>query len=298
VTKPKANDAAAQPSEMQPSVTSDAWGPLETKFIQIDPRKLKRQALNARYMTAAQMDLLVQNVRVDGRLTSTPLCYQPPGADEDGIEILSGHHRTEAAIRAPLDEITIEVIVTELSHERKVQLQLAHNAVSGQDDATKLAQLYDSLDLNARKASGLTDDVLNAFKDITLGGLSVSLQYQEMNLFFLPEEAEVVKKAFARIDKAAKKQTAYIAAYADFQTFFDVAVRVKSKFDVFNSATALRMMVDLATQRLDQIEAEEAEDAANAEAARQSGGSGGAAGGPASAPAAPAEQPARPKKAA
>lgn len=63
--------------------------------------------------------------------------------------------------------------------------------------------------------------------------------------------------ALKTLDAAAKKKAAYVAAYADFDRFFDAAVRIKAKFEAFNSAIAVRIMADLALERLAQLEAED-----------------------------------------
>lgn len=211
-------------------------------------------------MTAQQMDQLVANIRRDGVLTSLPLCYEDPDTKAAGgvEEVLSGHHRSEAAIKADLAEIDYLCIVSKLTESRKRAIQLSHNAITGQDDPATLAAMYAGLDLDMKGYSGLDDSVLKAMEDVTLAGLNIGVKYQEMAFFFLPEDAEAVTGALATIDKAAKKNQAYVAAYKDFDEFFETAVRVKTKFQAFNTGVALRLMVDLAILQLEQMEAEEA----------------------------------------
>lgn len=209
-------------------------------------------------MTAAQMDQFIANLKTDGALTSLPLCYEDPDLEPKVEEILSGHHRVEASIGAGLPEIDYLCIVSKLSEERKRAIQLSHNALVGQDDIPTLVNMYAGLDLSAKTYSGLDDSVLNSIKDVKLAGLSVGVAYQEMRFFFLPEDAEVVERGLAEIEKAAKKRQAHVAAYRDFDDFFELALKAKTKFEVFNNAMAVRLLVDLAMQRLAQIEAEEA----------------------------------------
>lgn len=206
-------------------------------------------------MTAQQMEQLVANIRRDGVLTSLPLTYQPPEGPE---EILSGHHRVEAAIQAGLAQIDWLCIVTPLTEARKTAIQLSHNAIVGQDDPATLAQMYMGLDLEEREYSGLDDDVLKAMEGVELTGLNVGLKYQEMHLFFLPEDEAVVAEALKDLTKAAKKAQAYVARFDDYEEFFNTVVAVKTSQKAFNSATAVRLLVDLAKERLAQIEAEAA----------------------------------------
>src|SRR4051794_35350405 len=96
------------------------WGPLEIELRQLDPKSLKRREVNARFMTPEQFKRLVTNVKIDGALTEIVLCCQDP---DGSVEILSGHHRQEAAIAAGMDLIWAMVILTPLDEERKAAIQ-------------------------------------------------------------------------------------------------------------------------------------------------------------------------------
>lgn len=250
---------AAEPAAEEHAAAAGAEH-LEGLSVEIrhgDPRRFKPQTQNARFMTAQQMEQLVANIRRDRVLTSLPLMYEDPdlkAAGEPVEEILSGHHRVEAAIAAPLASIAYLCITSKLTDAQKVAIQLSHNAIVGQDDPATLAAMYAGLDLDARMYSGLDDTVLKAMEDVALTGLNVGIKYQEMHLFFLPEDEAVVAEALKDIEKAARKNQAYVARFADFDDFFETAVRVKSKFEAFNTGVAVRLLVDLAKQRLAQLE--------------------------------------------
>jgi len=119
-----------------------------------------------------------------------------------------------------------------------------------------LAQMYAGLDLSAKSYSGLDDSLLGKLADIQLGGLGLSIKYQEMSLFFLAEDAQAVAAGMAKIEKAARANHAYVARVADWDEFFALMVRAKTRFQVFNSGIAFRMLIDLATAGLDAQEAE------------------------------------------
>src|SRR5258708_4381125 len=72
------------------------WPPLESELRRLDPKTLRRREVNARFMDPGEFDRLVKNVRTDGKLTSAPLACQ---LEDGSIELLSGHHRTLAAIQ-------------------------------------------------------------------------------------------------------------------------------------------------------------------------------------------------------
>ena len=91
------------------STSTVDWKALDIEARQVDPKTLRRREKNAHYMAPAMFKRLVENVKIDGRLTTTVLACQ----DKDGsLEILSGHHRTAAAIEAGLAIVDALVITT------------------------------------------------------------------------------------------------------------------------------------------------------------------------------------------
>lgn len=115
---------------------------------------------NARYMTAQQHQRLVANIRRDGCLTSLPLVARCE-TDPDKLLIVSGNHRVDAAREAGIEEIDCIEIIDLLPKKRLVAIQLAHNAIEGQDDQSVLKSLYDELSIEWQEYSGLTDDAFN-----------------------------------------------------------------------------------------------------------------------------------------
>lgn len=98
---------------------------MKTRIIQIDPRELKLLQLNARYMRHEEYQRLVANVKRDGQLTSAPFACK----DGDKYLVLSGNHRTQAAIAAGLETIPCIVTDDELSEDQKISIQLSHNSL-------------------------------------------------------------------------------------------------------------------------------------------------------------------------
>lgn len=237
------------------------WKALDVEARQVDPKTLKRREKNAHYMPPAMFKRLVENVKIDGRLTTTVLCCQ----DKDGsLEILSGHHRTAAAIEAGLPLVDTLVITTPLSEKRKVAIQLSHNSINGEDDQSLLAQLYASLDIDSKKFSGLDDSVLSGDKGpgaAALGGANI--KYDELLFSFLPEDRVQFEVELEALAKRAKRFRIHAAPQSGFDGFFDAIVRTKQQLNIVNSGIALSVMARLAGERLDQLEAE-AEDKANA----------------------------------
>jgi len=202
-------------------------------------------------MTDAMFSQLVENIRKDGCLTSVPLVYL-----EDGkLEVLSGNHRVMAAIKAGVEKAEVMEIVTPLTAEQRIAIQLSHNAIAGLDDPSILAELWADLDFALKEYSGLTEEDLAGITEIDATGLTVEApKYEEINLAFLPEEKKAFVELLDRIQEAKSKARWIVAHYDDFGRLFDAIIAVKSKLDIHNGAVALRVMADLAMERLAEIE--------------------------------------------
>ena len=198
-------------------------------------------------MTDAMFSQLVENIRRDGCLTSVPLVYEENGK----LEVLSGNHRVMAAIKAGLEEAEVMEITTPLGREQRIAIQLSHNAIEGQDDPNMLAELWADLDFAYKEYSGLTEEDFAGIAEIDATGISVEApKYEEINLAFLPEEKEAFVALLDRMQKAKTEARWIVAHYDDFSRLFDAIIAVKTKLDIHNGAVALRVMADLAMERL------------------------------------------------
>lgn len=203
-------------------------------------------------MDPGEFARLVQNVRMDGRLTSVLLgCQLADGT----VEMLSGHHRRLAAIEVGLDLVDIIVITTPLSEDRKNAIQLSHNSVTGKDNPTVLADMYRSLGLDAKMFSGLTDEVLELDK-LTISGFSAGVKYEELRFAFLPQDRAAFEQGLNKLKTAKAIVATHLARYSDFTAIFDALIAIKERKGVVNSALALAVMAELALERLEQMEPE------------------------------------------
>ena len=198
-------------------------------------------------MTDAMFSQLVENIRRDGCLTSVPLVCEVDGR----LEVLSGNHRVMAAIKAGLEEAEVMEITTPLSREQRVAIQLSHNAIAGQDDPSILSELWADLDFALKEYSGLTEEDLAGITEIDTTPISVEApSYEEITLVFLPEEKAAFVELLGRVQAAKSRAQWIVAHYDDFGRVFDTIIAVKQKLDIHNGAVALRVMADLAMERL------------------------------------------------
>jgi hypothetical protein len=219
-------------------------------------------------MTGEQLKRLVDNLKRDGELTSYPLVYRPDKKlnpdfyqqSKGELIILSGNHRVEAAREAGITHTNVIEIKTPLPDERLRAIQLSHNSINGQDDPSVLLNLYESLSFDEKLYSGLTDDDFN-IEPIDVSGLGIGgIQYAEVTLAFIPHELKEVTRWLESIEKQARKSPTLCAAYSDFDAFFDSVVKVKAQSKVYNNAISVAYMVQLAMERLEQIQEKEDEE--------------------------------------
>ena len=192
--------------------------------LEIDPREIKLLELNARYMRHEEFKQLVDNIRRDGQLSSTPfLCKEADGK----YLCLSGNHRTKAAIEAGLDKIFCLATDDELTQDQKIAIQLSQNAISGQDDPATLKLLYESiLDTEMKKYSGLDDKTLELLEKINSTSIAeANLDFKTVQIVFLPDELEAAKKSIDKVKEAAKTaDESWLAKKSDYENWLDTEI--------------------------------------------------------------------------
>ncbi len=186
------SDAKPQPK----STPSGSNGSLQTRVTRMRLADLTLLEKNARFMRGAMFARLVANIKADGCLTSVPLVGHVDGK----LLVASGNHRVPAAMKAGIEEADVMEILTPLTREQFVALQLAHNAVVGEDDPNILQSLYAELSFGWKEYSGLTDDAFKV-EDLDTSVLRVGNPfYEELQIFFLPADAAIFT-ALARQDR-------------------------------------------------------------------------------------------------
>lgn len=223
--------------------------PIETTIRRVNLAELRLLEKNAHYMDPDEFARLVANIKADGVLTSLPVVYRGT--------VLSGNHRTQAAIKAGLEESEVIEIVSELSEDEQLAIQLSHNSIKGKDDSNILRELYDSINsLDLKLYSGLTDDDFK-ISDIDVQTLSfIQPSYEDMTIAFLPEEKSLFIEAIEKIGKKAKDRLILTARMQDFDTVYRAVISTKSKLNIINTAEAFKTMAELALQRLEELDGE------------------------------------------
>lgn len=131
----------------------------------------------------------------------------------------------------------------------EASLQLAHNAIAGEDDPGTLKELYDSLeDVDWRIYSGLDDKALALLDDVGVDSLTeANLDFQTVTMAMLPHEAERAEKAWsaARAELGAGTDEVWLARLAEHDRLLDALDTAGRSYGVSNVATALMAMLDV-----------------------------------------------------
>jgi hypothetical protein len=217
--------------------------PITTRIERVRLADLELLELNARFMRHETFRQLVENVKRDGGLTSVPFAAWQKESGK--YRVLSGNHRVRAAIEAGFEEADVMLTDDKLSHDREVALQLAHNAIAGEDDPAVLKQLYESLEeIDWRAYSGLDDATLELFEKIDVGQLSEApLEWTSLALMFLPDELESVEEVFASARDLVVQDKKWLVRWGQYDALLDELATAAAAHGVSNQAAALDVVL-------------------------------------------------------
>lgn len=213
----------------------------------VDPRTLKAQEVNARYMEQREYHRLLANIRQEGALESVPFCVRDAAGD---FHIVSGHHRVKAAIEAGIERIVI-MYKDGLDADAITSKQIAHNSLSGKDDPILLKELYESIkEINWKVASGLSSDIAQIQPiPLTLPHLDT----KQFTLLFIPQDIEAIDEAVEKVS-VLPKDVVRIAPVEYYNRWMEAMKRIKSVLNIKSTPVGFLVLVDLALERLEQIE--------------------------------------------
>jgi hypothetical protein len=229
-----------------------------------DPRVMVAAPINAHFMSKRVYDQLVDNIKKDGNLGSLPFCWHEvkveDGVARTAINILSGHHRIEAAAAAGVQRILYLYTNAKLTQSERIAIQLSHNAIHGEDDINILRMQWESLEsLQDKLYAGLDDDFFKSFDPVVLNSFNEQdIDFEAIELLFLPTELERLARAMEEIGKS--KRARYAASLRQYEEFTAALMRYKDAAQIFNSATAFAVMVEATVLYCDYLEKEQPAD--------------------------------------
>lgn len=209
---------------------------------------------NARFMTKEQIGRLTENVKNDGFLSQVPLGILRANKK---YEIISGNHRVKAAVRAGIEHIVILFLKEEeVTKEKALAIQLSHNAISGQDDMSILAELYGKIgNLDLKAYSGINEFDLEKYKASDLGTINESqLNLKELHFVMTEVKLEQVEEVMQKLEERMIGERKDRAVFVNFNKFVKVISEAKKKFNMKNDTVAFLKLIEICEEHLKKTE--------------------------------------------
>lgn len=210
----------------------------------------KEQGVNARVMSPDAFNRLSDNIKRSGHMESFAFCAWV----DDGLEIVSGHHRIRAAKKAGLETIPVIVDVSGMTRDQLRSKQLSHNSLQGQDDSELVKKIFDAIqDSESRIESfiALQNLLPKQPLDLTLKALEIDFQPKVAVLAFLPAQFEVFKKAMQQL-KDIGVDEAYLAAVEEYDTLMAAVDMTSATFKINSVPTIFAKMAEIVIQHCEQ----------------------------------------------
>jgi len=213
------------------------------QIVRVDLDDLREQNLNARAMSREMLNQLTYNIQQRGALESIPYC----ALTDQGIEIISGHHRIrsarQAALKRPeLKTVVVLLDVSGLSRSEIAAKQLAHNSIQGIDDPQTIARIYELIDNADLRTQAFIDPKILDFKlqPIPLTQLDSGLKFQVCRLVFLPFQLENFERVIEMLD--GTEDQLLVAPLEQWDKFKEAVQKVMAKENIRSLGTALAKM--------------------------------------------------------
>lgn len=239
---------------VEPVVVAQLEGDIE--IWQVNINSLGEQEKNARSQPPEVFNRLRDTMKRDSRLESMPFVAR----SEDGVQIISGHHRVRAARMAGLENIYVMADTRDLSRSAVIAKQLSHNALQGQDDTSVLAQLFQEMDdIEDRLESGVDPRVLELLnmQPVSIEPVGVDFTTKIVSFAFLPSKFDDFEALIQRLNNDTDMLG--VLDIDTFEKFRDAVDRVGKIEDIRSVGSIMSKMVDITTEALDQMERENGE---------------------------------------
>ena len=219
-------------------------------IAKVHMNQLKEQDLNARYMGTDMFKQLQRNIEKRGTLESLPYC----ALQDDGIEIMSGHHRIRALRAAKYAKpVWILLETKKLTRDQIAAKQLAHNSIQGLDDNSILREIYLGIqDADERIAAFIDEKKLEIPQapTIQITPLNTGLDFQSVKLLFLPTQLKDFDQILNELD--GDEIAIYATDMKNWELFKQAVLTISKKDNIHSIGSAVARMAELALQKLEE----------------------------------------------
>jgi len=205
---------------------------------------LREQDKNARAQSPEVFKQLAANIKGDAALESLPLTViEKNAAQNEEFHIISGHHRTRAARAAGLTEVYV-LAYEGLSRSAVVAKQLSHNKLQGEDNPQIIKEIFNQIEeIEQRIASGIGDkDLLEKAKKVSNEDIQVMLNFEMVQLMFMPHQMEKFEQMVELIDKDA---SVGVVEMKSFNKFKKAVSKIIKEEDIRNVSSVVTRMVEI-----------------------------------------------------
>lgn len=227
----------------------DLGGNLCIYKVHVD--ELKEQDVNARTMPKQMFDRLSKTIGRDARLESLPFIAQT----EQGLEIVSGHHRVRASRAADVQEIHAIVDVSGLTPSQIKAKQLAHNSIAGEDNEQLLAKIYEDIsEVDDRLEAFIDPESLDLKVDIVnVDNVDIGLEFITSLVVFMPYEKTLFERACDQLQQqgvGADVEQVYVADKEVVELWKNLVKRVGDEYDVRSLGTTMSLMGEIVLEHM------------------------------------------------
>lgn len=215
------------------------------KIAKVNIEELREQDLNARSMNSAMFERLTANIKKDNRLESLPFVAET----ENGIEIVSGHHRVRACRSAGITEIFVILDDTGLDRNKIRSKQLSHNSIQGEDNMQLVKEIYAMIDDAEEKLAAYIDaDMEEILDKVTTKDVTFDLAIKTILVNFLSYEEETFQRCAEKLN--GMYDSIYLADLKNVEPFMECIKRVGKEYDIRAMNTTFSKMSEIVLQYL------------------------------------------------
>lgn len=215
------------------------------KICKVNIEELREQDLNARVMNADMFNRLASNIKKDNRLESLPFVAET----ENGLEIVSGHHRVRACRTAGVTDIFVILDDTGLDRDSIRAKQLAHNSLQGEDNKQIVREIFEMIEDAEKKLEAYISPELNDELDkLAIKDIVFDVDIKTILVAFLSYELDTFERCAKKLNESYSEL--YVADIENIKLFTECVKRVNKEYDIRAMNTALTKMAEIVLEHL------------------------------------------------
>lgn len=215
------------------------------KICKVNIEELREQDLNARVMNADMFNRLASNIKKDNRLESLPFIAET----ENGLEIVSGHHRVRACRTAGVTDIFVILDDTGLDRDSIRAKQLAHNSLQGEDNKQIVREIYEMIEDAEKKLEAYISPELNdELEKLAIKDIVFDVDIKTILVTFLSYELDTFERCAKKLNESYSEL--YVADIENIKLFTECVKRVNKEYDIRAMNTALTKMAEIVLEHL------------------------------------------------